>query len=140
MSTGKRTIASTCWEGNTTCGSLVTVEGGRAVDIRPNRAHPHSKGGFCAKGIRGLMESTYSGSRLTHPLRRTGARGSGEWTRIPWDEALDEMAQGLAGARERHGPEAIAGAVSGAFFSRGVVMASGWRWRRPRSMGSAHSR
>lgn len=123
MSMGKQIIASTCWECNTTCGSLVTVEGDRAVDIRPNRAHPHSKGAFCAKGIRGLMESTYSGSRLTHPLRRAGARGDGEWTRISWDEALDEMAHALARVRERHGAEAIAGAVSGAYFSRGAVMA-----------------
>jgi len=34
-------------------------------------------------------------SRVLHPLRRAGPRGSGRWKRISWEEALDEVADAL---------------------------------------------
>src|ERR1700681_2888891 len=114
---------STCWECSVCCGSLVTVRDGRVTDIAPNPAHPYSKGAFCIKGIRGALGVTYGPSRVLYPMRRDGPRGSGRWTRISWDAALDEMADRLAAVRAQHGPLAIAGAVSGAFFSRGVIVA-----------------
>lgn len=46
--------------------------------------------------------------RLTHPLQRQGARGSGQWERISWNEALDEIAAKLRAITDEHGPEAIA--------------------------------
>ena len=45
--------------------------------------------------------------RLTHPLRRTGARGSGEFERITWDDALDEVARQMRRIRDTYGPAAI---------------------------------
>jgi anaerobic selenocysteine-containing dehydrogenase len=114
---------STCWECSTLCGSIVTVENGRAVRVDPNPAHPASHGAFCVKGIRGLKELTYGENRLLHPLRRTGPRGSGAFERIDWDTAFEDIATRLDDTRRRHGPEAIVGAVSGAFYSRGLVMA-----------------
>src|SRR5581483_5396730 len=105
------------------CGSLLTIENRRVTKIAPNPDHPGSRGAFCVKGIRGLPEWTYQESRLRTPLRRVGERGSGKFAAISWDAALDEMADGLVRVRERYGPLAIAGAVSGAFFSRGLVMA-----------------
>jgi len=114
---------STCWECSVCCGSLLTVENGRVTDIAPNRDHPYSKGAFCIKGIRGALDVTYGPKRLLHPMRRVGARGSGKWLRISWDGALDEMAARLAAVRAQHGPLAVAGAVSGAFFSRGAIVA-----------------
>ncbi|HLH92991.1 MAG TPA: molybdopterin-dependent oxidoreductase [Xanthobacteraceae bacterium] len=114
---------STCWECSVCCGSLVTVENGRVTDIVPNRDQPHSKGAFCIKGIRGALGVTYGPGRLLHPMRRAGPRGSGNWTRISWEAALDEMADRLAAVRTQYGPLALAGAVSGAFFSRGAIVA-----------------
>ena len=118
-----RVLPSTCWECSTTCGALLTVSGGRVVKVGPNPAHPGSRGAFCAKGVRALPQWTYRENRLLHPLRRVGPRGSGRWQRIGFDEAVGAMAEGFAGVRARHGPLAIAGAVSGAYFSRGAVMA-----------------
>jgi len=123
MSGLETTIASTCWECSTACGALVSVRDGKVVKVGPNAAHPHSRGAFCVKGIRALPESTYQDSRLRYPLRRIGARGAGGWARISWDAALDEMADRLADVRARHGPLALAGAVSGAYFSRGAIVA-----------------
>ena len=117
------TYPTTCWECSTCCGALATVRDGRVVDFAPNRDHPYSKGAFCIKGIRGAPGITYGASRLLYPMRRSGARGEGKWTRISWDAALDEMADGLAKVRQKHGPEAIVGATSGAYFSRSLILA-----------------
>lgn len=117
------TYPSTCWECGTVCGSLVTVRDGRVTKVGPNADHPYSRGAFCVKGILGAPGWTYHERRLRHPLRRVGPRGSGQWARISWDEALDEMADRLAEVRARWGPLALAGAVSGAFFSRGATVA-----------------
>jgi anaerobic selenocysteine-containing dehydrogenase len=116
-------VPSTCWECSALCGSFLTIADGKVTKIAPNPAHPGSRGAFCVKGIRALPEWTYQEQRLRTPLRRVGARGSGAFAPVAWDDALDEMADGLARVREQHGPLAIAGAVSGAFFSRGLVMA-----------------
>ena len=119
-----KTLPSTCWECSTLCGALLTVgDDGRVVHVAPNPAHPASRGAFCVKGIRGLPELTYGAGRILAPLRRTGARGEGGWREVSWDEALDEMADRLAAVRARDGPLAIAGATSGAFFSRSAVFA-----------------
>ncbi len=114
---------SQCWECNTYCGSLVTMRGDAIVKIGPNPDHPSSQGAFCVKGIRAVREWTENDSRLLHPMRRTGERGSGAWKRISWDDALDEIADRLATVRSEHGPLALAGAVSGAAFSRGAIVA-----------------
>lgn len=119
-----RVIASTCWECSAYCGSLITVnDADRVSKIMPNPKNPISKGAFCVKGMRGLPEWTYHPDRLLHPMRRVGERGSGQWQRISWDAALNEMADRMAGIRAEHGPRSLVGAVSGAAFSRGAIVA-----------------
>ena len=112
--------------------------GGAAVAVQRLRGaadHPFTRGTLCPK-VNRFLDRVHSPDRILHPLRRTGPKGSGQFTRISWDEALDEMADGLVRVREKYGPLAIAGAVSGAFFSRGLVMAQLTRamgtpnWRR----------
>jgi DMSO reductase family type II enzyme molybdopterin subunit len=46
-------------------------------------------------------------SRVTHPLRRVGPRGSGEWKRISWDEALDEIADHLVDELSKRGGKGV---------------------------------
>jgi anaerobic dimethyl sulfoxide reductase subunit A len=60
----------------------------------------------CVRGF-GQVERMNHPDRLLHPLRRTGPRGSGEFTRISWDEALDEVAANLRRVRDTYGPAAI---------------------------------
>jgi len=74
-----------------TCGMLVTVKDGVALKIQGDPSMPFTDGTLCTK-VAHYLERTYSPDRLLHPLRRTGAKGKGEFKRISWDEALDEIA------------------------------------------------
>lgn len=119
----EKTVPSTCWECSAWCGSLITIDRERVVKIGPNPAHPYSKGAFCVKGMRGAIDSVYHPRRVLHPLRRRGERGAGQWEQISWNEALDDITNRLADIRVQYGPQAIIGAVSSAYFSRGVAVA-----------------
>jgi anaerobic selenocysteine-containing dehydrogenase len=52
--------------------------------------------------VRGALERVNHPDRLRHPLRRVGPRGSGEYARVSWDEALDEVARQMRRVRETH--------------------------------------
>lgn len=86
---------------------LVTVENGRAVEIRGAPDHPPTGGTLCTKVAR-YLDRTYSPDRLRYPMRRIGAKGEGRFARISWDEAIDEIAERFkAIAASSDGPQAI---------------------------------
>jgi len=60
----------------------------------------------CARGV-GQIERTYHPDRLQYPMRRSGPRGSGQFERISWDEALDEVAREMLRVRATYGNAAI---------------------------------
>nr|SBO90491.1 Anaerobic dehydrogenases, typically selenocysteine-containing [Nonomuraea gerenzanensis] len=85
---------------------MVTVENGRAVKMRGNPDQPYTRGALCVK-VNRYLEHTRAEDRILHPLRRTGPKGSGQFERITWEEALDEISVRLRGIVEEHGGEAI---------------------------------
>src|SRR6478672_10807359 len=90
-----------------TCAMLVTVENGRAIDVRGAPDHPTTAGTLCTKVAR-YLDRTYSPDRLRYPMKRVGAKGEGRFARISWDEALDEIATNFkAIAASPDGPQAI---------------------------------
>ena len=88
------------------CSLEVRVEDGRVVKLDGDRRNPVTQGFICAK-VRRLPELLYGSDRLLYPERRVGPKGSGQFERISWDEALGLVAERLATARERWGGEAI---------------------------------
>lgn len=74
-----------------TCAMLVTVESGRAVRVAGDPAHPFTRGFLCTK-VANYEQRTHSPERVRTCLRRTGAKGAGQFEPISWDEALDEIA------------------------------------------------
>jgi anaerobic selenocysteine-containing dehydrogenase len=88
-----------------TCAMRVTVEAGRVVRIQGDPDHASTQGALCTKVSR-YAERTYHEERLTHPLKRVGPKGRGEFVRVSWDEALRDIAARLAAIAERD-PQAI---------------------------------
>jgi anaerobic selenocysteine-containing dehydrogenase len=74
-----------------TCGIVTEVEDGRAINFYADPDHPITEGWLCAK-VRPYLEHVYHPDRLQYPLRRVGPKGSGQWRRITWDEAIAEIA------------------------------------------------
>lgn len=86
------------------CAWQVTVDDdGRAVALHGTTSHPFTQGALCAK-LKRYPERVYSPQRVLHPLRRSGAKGSGEFTRVSWDEAIAEITTRLEIGIARHGP------------------------------------
>ncbi len=69
-------------------------------------AQPYTDGVICAKVAR-YAERVHHAGRLTHPLRRKGAKGSGDFEAISWDAALDLVAERFSQAMARYGAETV---------------------------------
>ncbi len=74
--------------------------------VRGAEANSYTSGVICAKVSR-YAERTEHPDRLLYPLLRTGPKGSGQFRRIGWDEALDRVAAAFIEAAATHGSEAI---------------------------------
>lgn len=86
---------------------VVTLDAGKAVALRGDPEHPFTQGFLCHKVSR-YLERVYHRDRLSHPMRRVGAKGEGRFERISWDVALDEIAARFRSvAAGPHGPQAI---------------------------------
>jgi anaerobic selenocysteine-containing dehydrogenase len=93
------------------CPSVCALEVERRADgrlgrIRGSSRNAYTAGVICAKVAR-YHERYHHPERLGFPLRRKGPRGSGAFARIGWDEALDEIAEALILAEQRHGAETV---------------------------------
>ncbi|NTW28456.1 MAG: molybdopterin-dependent oxidoreductase [Coriobacteriia bacterium] len=97
------------------CALTATVEDGRVVSVEPDPSRfpydPRIQKG-CARW-RATVEILDHPDRVNYPLRRVGARGSGEWERVTWEAALDDIAARLAGLAKRFGPETLATSIGG---------------------------
>lgn len=89
-----------------TCATVIEVRDGRAVRFYAEQDHPITQGWLCAK-VRPYLERVYHPERLQYPQRRVGAKGSGQWQRITWDEAIDEIAARWQAIIAEHGAAAI---------------------------------
>ncbi|MFC7020673.1 MULTISPECIES: molybdopterin-dependent oxidoreductase [Haloarcula] len=67
---------------------------------------PNPRG--CQKGAC-YTDYVNADQRVTHPLRRTGDRGEGQWERISWDEALTEIADHVIDEVQEGRYDAISG-------------------------------
>jgi anaerobic selenocysteine-containing dehydrogenase len=99
--------ASVCRECPAGCGIIVRVSEGRARKIEGNPRHPVNRGRLCARG-QAALQRLYHPDRVRTPLRRSGPRGSGQFTAISWDEALSTLAGNLRQLREKDRTDALA--------------------------------
>ena len=89
-----------------TCGLLVTVNEGTAVRVSGDPEHPYTRGFICHK-MTNYQRTVHSPRRLVTPLIRTGPKGSGQFTRLSWSEAVATIAHRWRDIISYHGPQAI---------------------------------
>lgn len=92
-------IPTMCLNCSTVCGMIVTVDQERIRKIEGNPLDPNSRGKLCAKG-QAAITMVEDPDRLRFPMKRTGPRGSRQWQRIEWDEAIDMVATRLKTLRQ----------------------------------------
>ena len=91
-----------------TCSMSVGVKNGKVQNVRGSNVNPFTRGKICAKVATGLVQQVHGPDRLTHPLRRTGPKGSGSYSPVSWDDALDEIYSRFQQIIKQHGAQAIA--------------------------------
>src|SRR6266699_848580 len=74
--------------------------------VRGSKQQTYTAGVVCAKVAR-YAERIHHPDRLMYPMRRTGPKGSGQFARISWDEALDEIADHFDQAEREFGAESV---------------------------------
>jgi len=82
------------------------VEHGKLSGVKGNPDHPMTRGGLCVK-LKDYEKRHYHPDRVLYPLRRSGPKGSGEFERISWDRALDEIVDKWKAIIDQYGPQAI---------------------------------
>ena len=90
-----------------TCALDVELIDERTIGrVHGAKDNDYTAGVICAKVAR-YAEREHHAQRLLRPLRRTGAKGSGEFAPISWDDALDLVAEKFLEAEQRYGAEAV---------------------------------
>lgn len=89
-----------------TCGLLARVDDGRITAVKGDPDHPITRGFICRKAGY-FPQHVHNEERILTPLRRNGSKGSGAFTPISWDEALDEIAERMSSVAADYGPQAI---------------------------------
>jgi len=89
-----------------TCAVITEVENGRALNFYAAKEHPITQGWLCAK-VRPYLDHVYHPDRLKYPVRRVGPKGSGQWQRISWPEALQTIGSHWRAISAEYGPSAI---------------------------------
>ncbi|MBI4897122.1 MAG: molybdopterin-dependent oxidoreductase [Actinobacteria bacterium] len=103
-----------CYPGS--CPFRVYVKGGKVVREElsctyeefedPDHKVPDYNPRGCQKGLQ-HSKAMYSPDRVRWPMKRSGERGSGQWERISWEQAMEEIGEKTAHIIETYGAETL---------------------------------
>lgn len=89
-----------------TCAMIYHVEDGKLTKVTGDPENNLTKGRLCAK-LNDFAGHHANPDRILYPMKRIGPKGSGEFERISWDEALSEIDNRWTEIIDEHGAEAI---------------------------------
>ena len=109
-------VKSRCFFCSINCAILVGTRDGKIVGMAPNEEH----GTVLCERIGDYGERAikfhYHPKRINYALKRAGERGEDKWEQIPYEQALDEIAEKLTALKEKYGPETL-GVIEGTYRS-----------------------
>ena len=79
------------------CGIIVHAKNDKVVYTEGDPDHPINEGSLCSKGS-ALYQMAMNDARLKVPLYRKA--GASEWEKLPWDSAIDMIAERVVKTRE----------------------------------------
>ena len=89
-----------------TCAFIYHVEDGKLVEVTGDPDHPMTRGGLCVK-LKDFAKHHYNPDRILYPMKRVGPKGSGNYERISWDEALSTIKSRWTDIIDQYGSTAI---------------------------------
>jgi anaerobic selenocysteine-containing dehydrogenase len=89
-----------------TCSMVFHVKDGTLLKVTGNTEHPMTRGGLCVK-LKDYEKRHYHPDRLLYPMKRVGPKGSKQFQRISWDEALDTIVDKWQAIIKTDGAQAI---------------------------------
>ena len=102
-------VPTICFNCESACGLLAYVDKstGQVAKFEGNPKHPASRGRLCAKGPATITQ-IHDPDRILYPMKRSGPRGGGKWTRTSWDEVLETFSARIRKAfQENRGEEVM---------------------------------
>ena len=89
-----------------TCSMVYEVQDNKLISVKGNADHPMTRGGLCVK-LQDYEKRHYHPDRLLYPMKRIGPKGTKQFQRISWDEALDTIVNKWQSIIKEFGSEAI---------------------------------
>ena len=96
------TVKSVCTHCSVGCTVIAEVQDGVWTGQEPGWDSPFNLGAHCAKGA-AVREHAHGERRLKYPMKKEG----GEWKRISWEQAIDEIGGGMMQIRQESGPDSV---------------------------------
>ena len=110
----RKNICTHCSVG---CTVIAEVQNGVWIGQEPGWESPLNRGSHCAKGA-AVRELVHGDRRLRYPMKLV----NGQWTRLTWDKAIDEIGDKLMEIREKSGPESVYWLGSAKFTNEGAYL------------------
>jgi len=95
-------IISICTHCSVGCAVTAEVQNGVWIGQEPTFDSPLNLGAHCAKGA-SVREHAHGERRLRYPMKLEG----GQWKRMSWDQAINEVGDRLLKLREQSGPDSV---------------------------------
>ncbi|MCY4460313.1 MAG: formate dehydrogenase subunit alpha [Albidovulum sp.] len=95
-------VKSVCTHCSVGCSVIAEVDNGVWIGQEPGWDSPFNLGAHCAKGA-SVREHAHGERRLKYPMKKM----NGEWVRISWDQAINEIGDGMMNIRAESGPDSV---------------------------------
>jgi formate dehydrogenase major subunit len=111
------TTKAVCTHCSVGCTVIAEVSNGVWIGQEPGWDSPINRGSHCAKGA-SVRELVHGDRRIKYPMKLV----NGQWTRIGWDQAINEIGDKLLAIREKSGPDSVFWLGSAKFSNEGAYL------------------